>query len=71
MASYLVVNKSTFLSKFTFSLRAGTYDLKAWNEWKYTDRMCVMSNMLKENMDSILNGFGTAFMDKMIKHYLN
>ena len=55
MAKYLVVNKSTSLSKVIFSVRAGTYDIKAWNEWKYTDNMCVMCNMLEENMDHFMS----------------
>ena len=55
MAKYLLVNKSTSLSKVIFSVRAGTYDIKAWNEWKYTDSMCVMCNMLEENMDHFMS----------------
>ena len=55
MANYLVVDKSTFLSKIIFSVGAGTYDIKAWNEWKYTDSMCVMCNMFEENMDHLMS----------------
>ena len=42
MSKYLVRNKSTSLSKIIFSVRAGIFDVKAWNEWSYKDKSCVM-----------------------------
>ena len=32
MSEYLVKNESTSLSTIIFSVRAGTFDIKAWNE---------------------------------------
>ena len=42
MSEYLVRNEGTDLSKIIFSVRAGTFDIKAWNDWNYSDKLCVM-----------------------------
>jgi hypothetical protein len=54
MSEYLVHNKNTFLSKIIFSARSGTLDLKAWNEWKYNEKACVMCKIEEENFDHFM-----------------
>ena len=49
MREYLVHNKNTILSKIIFSVRSGTLDHKAWNEWKYSEKACVMCKIKEEN----------------------
>ena len=56
MSKYLVINKSTSLSKIIFSVRAGIYDVKIWNDWNYSETLCVMCNLLEENMDHFMHG---------------
>ena len=55
MSEYLVKNESTYLSKIIFSVRAGTFDIKAWNEWKYRDLSCVMCQLEDENMNHFMS----------------
>ena len=54
LSEYLVQNKNTILSKIIFSARSGTIDLKAWNEWKYTDTKCVMCLVTEENFEHFM-----------------
>ena len=55
MSEYLVRNKNTALSKIIFSVRAGTIDVKAWNEWNYRDKLCVMFKLEDESMEHFMN----------------
>ena len=56
MSNYLVINKSTSLSKIIFSVRAGIYDVNIWNDWNYSETLCVMCNLLEKNMDHFMHG---------------
>ena len=43
MSKYLVKNINTSLSKIIFSVKAGIYDVKIWNEWNLqTHSLCNM-----------------------------
>ena len=55
MSEYLVRNESTALSKIIFSVRAGTFDVKSWNEWNYSDKLCVMCQEENEDMEHFMN----------------
>ena len=55
MSKYLVMNKSTSLSKIIFSVRAGIFDVKAWNEWSYRDKSCVMCQKEDEDMNHFMS----------------
>ena len=55
MSEYLVRNENTALSKVIFIVRAGTFDGKAWNEWNYRDKLCVMCKLEDENMENFMN----------------
>jgi hypothetical protein len=54
MSKYLVRNKSTSLSKIIFSVRAGIFDVKVWNEWSYRDKSCVMCQTEDEDMNHFM-----------------
>ena len=55
MSEDLVRNESTALSKIILSVRAGTFDVKAWNEWNYRDKLCVMCQVEDDNMKHFMN----------------
>ena len=55
MSDYLVKNKNTSISKIIFSVRAGTLDLKAWNDWKYVDKLCVMCGEFEEDFEHFMS----------------
>ena len=55
MSEYLVLNRNTSLSKTIFNVRAGVLDIKSWNEWNYSDKLCVMCKMSEENIDHFMN----------------
>ena len=55
MSEYLVRNENTALSKVIFIVRAGTFDVKAWNEWNYRDKLCVICKLEDESMDNFMN----------------
>ena len=55
MSKNLVKNINTSLSKIIFSVRAGIYDVKIWNEWNYRDTICVMCKLSKETMNHFMN----------------
>ena len=55
MSDYLVKNKNTSISKIIFSVRAGTLDLKAWNDWKYKDKLCVMCGECEKDFEHFMS----------------
>ena len=55
MSDYLSRNESTILSKTIFSVRSGTLDLKVWNSWNYENSLCVMCEMLEENIEHFMS----------------
>ena len=55
MRRYLYNNINTYLTKTIFSVRAGTIDLKCFNEWKYESDKCVMCNLIPENLDHFIS----------------
>ena len=55
MSEYLVRNENTALSKVIFSVRTVTFDVKAWNEWNYRDKLCVMCKLEDESMEHFMN----------------
>ena len=50
MQCYLKQNKNKDLSQIIFAVRAGTFDLKTWKQWKYSDNLCVGCEKQEENM---------------------
>ena len=55
MSEYLVRNKNTQLSQIIFAIRSGTLDIKAWCEWKYSDKMCVMCSSYEETFEHFIS----------------
>ena len=55
MRRYLYNNINTYLTKTIFSVRAGTIDLKCFNEWKYESDKCVMCDLVLENLDHFMS----------------
>ena len=67
MRRYLYNNINTYLTKTIFSVRAGTIDLKCFNEWKYESDKCVMCDLVLENLDHFMSckeyGHGNLTID--------
>ena len=55
MSKYLVKSTNTSLSKIIFSVRAGIFYVKIWNEWNYRDTLFVMCKLSEETMDHFMN----------------
>ena len=55
ISEYLQQNHSSQTSKFIFSIRSQTFDLKVWQEWKYTDNACVVCNLSEETMEHFMS----------------
>ena len=36
------------------NLNSQTFDIKGWQEWKYTDNACVVCNLSEETMEDFL-----------------
>ena len=51
MSSYLEENKRTSLSKFIFSIRSKTLDIKEYQPWKYETDKCVACQKYSETMN--------------------
>ena len=54
MNNYLNENQNTKLSKTIYSIRAGVFDVKAANQWKYEDNLCVACNVFEETMQHFM-----------------
>ena len=54
MRDYLKKNQNTFLSKIIFSARSGTMDLKIWNDWNYSDTLCVICDKAEETFEHFM-----------------
>ena len=55
LSDYLMNNRNTTLSKIIFSVRSQTFDIKAWQPWKYYDNLCVLCYVKEENMDHFMS----------------
>ena len=53
-SEYWKKNKSTKMSKIIFEIRAGTYDVKAWRKWQYSDNLCVACQVCEETMNHFM-----------------
>ena len=54
MSEYLRQNQSSQISKIIFSIRSQTFDIKVWQEWKYTDNACVVCKLSEETMEHFM-----------------
>jgi hypothetical protein len=54
LSNYLLDNRNTTLSKIIFSVRSQTFDIKAWQPWKYFDNLCVLCHIKEENMNHFM-----------------
>ena len=50
MQRYLSENQNTKIAKVIFNIRAGIFDIKSLNQWKYEDNLCIMCSVKEENM---------------------
>ena len=50
MQRYLSENQNTKIAKVIFTIRAGTFDIKSLNQWKYEDNLCIMCSVKEENL---------------------
>ena len=50
MQRYLSQNQNTKIAKVIFNIRAGTFDIKSLNQWKYKDNLCIMCSVKEENL---------------------
>ena len=59
-------NKSTALFSIIFSVRSGTLDLKNWQEWNYTDKLCVMGKLSEETIYHFMScpAYGKTSLEK-------
>ena len=48
-------NRNTKVSKIVFQIRAGTFDVKSWQQWKYEDNLCPACLVYEENMEHFMN----------------
>ena len=54
MRDYLRKNQNTLLSKIIFSVRSGTLDIKLWNDWNYSETLCVMCARVEESIEHFM-----------------
>ena len=55
MQQYLLENTKTKLSKTVFKLRSGTLNIKALEQWKHEDNLCVMCEVREENISHFMS----------------
>ena len=60
--SWRVVDPATFyfISKIIFHVRSGTLNLKTWNQWAFSDNLCVGCEKEEETMTHFMtcNSYG-------------
>ena len=73
MSEYLQKNKSTKMSKTIFQIRAGTFNVKAWRKWQYSDNLCVACQICEETMDHFMTckAYGRKTTIKWKNIYIN
>ena len=54
LQNYLKLNKNKELSKVIFAVRARTFDIKTWRQWKYADNLCVGCEKAEESMNHFM-----------------
>ena len=54
MAEYLYKNKGTNLSKFIFSLRSKTTDIKTYQPYKYADNLCSACEISEDTIKHLI-----------------
>ena len=55
MQPYLVNNTKTKLSRTIYKIRSGTLKIKALEQWKHENNLCIMCEVKEENMEHLMN----------------
>ena len=55
MQNYLAENRKTKQSKTIFKIRSGTFGIKACENWKHEDNLCIMCEIKEESFKHFMN----------------